>query len=130
MANQKFDALFGGPAPQNEESSKVDIETVMVDGLAPTDQNRGQRKQSNVDQTQETAKRKESNTSANSGNRQLSALFPKDNNAAVPSKPRKRYTKEEMLAKFKQTSELDMNVFNAELISACSDLLIDAGVVK
>ena len=37
MANQKFDALFGGPAPQNEENSKVDVGAIMADGLAPAD---------------------------------------------------------------------------------------------
>ena len=36
VANQKFDALFGGPAPENEESnSKTDVEGLVADALAP-----------------------------------------------------------------------------------------------
>lgn len=84
----------------------------MADGLAPTDK---ERKQSNVD------KRKQSNVS--SGQRKLSAIFADSGS----SKPRQRYTKDDLLARFKQTTEIDMTVFKKELILDYADLFVSNG---
>ena len=131
MASQKFDALFGGPveaasAAEESKSASVDpaiVDSAIVESLAPTEQ--AARKKSNVEQARDT--RKESNVSASSGNRQLQALFSKDEpaNASKPSgPPRKRYSKEQMLARFKQTKQLDMKVFEPDRIIDYADLFI------
>ena len=124
-ASQKFDALFGGPAPAKaEENPKDELESMLADSLAPTDQ-KAQRKHSNADTNPGASRRTESNISGNSGSNNLSALFPK--NDAGPALPRKRYTKDQMLARFKQTSELDITVFDADLLVDYCDLFIGGG---
>ena len=62
--------------------------------------------------------------SANSANAQLNALFSGSTTSAEVNKNRIRFTKDELLAKFKQTKELDMNVFEANRILDYAALFI------
>ena len=63
--------------------------------------------------------------SNNSATRKLSAIFasPDDPN----SKPRKRYTKEDLLSRFKSTKELDKTVFVQEVMLDYADLFVSNG---
>ena len=75
--------------------------------------------------------RKQSNVSAGSGNAQLNALFGKDQTStatnSASNKPRIRINKDQMLAKFKRTTELDMKVFEADRILDYAELFISSG---
>ena len=74
----------------------------MADSLGPSDQS-AQRKQSNVSSNQGADARKQSNVSNGSASRRLSALFGPGTSEVEKVKPRKRYTKEDLLNKFKPT---------------------------
>ena len=64
--------------------------------------------------------------STGSANRKLSAIFGRDDQGAS-QKPRKRFTKEQMLNRFKQTTQLDMTVFEPDRIIDYADLFISKG---
>ena len=120
MASQKFDALFGGPEPNaaatNNESHTGNIDPALAEALAPNDSAAGQGNDN----------RKQSNVSTGSANRKLSAIFGRDDQGA-DQKPRKRFTKEQLLNRFKQTTQLDMTVFEPDRIIDYADLFISKG---
>ena len=68
--------------------------------------------------------RKQSNVSNGSASRRLSALFGPGTSEVEKVKPRKRYTKEDLLNKFKPTVQLDMSVFEPDRILDYADLFI------
>ena len=120
MASQKFDALFGGPessgAAASNESNKGNIDPALAEALAPNDSAAGRGNDN----------RKQSNVSTGSANRKLSAIFGRDDQGAS-QKPRKRFTKEQLLNRFKQTTQLDMTVFEPDRIIDYADLFISKG---
>lgn len=82
------------------------------------------RKQSNVSSNQGGDARKQSNVSNGSASRRLSALFGPSTSEVTQTKPRKRYTKEDLLNRFKSTIQLDMSVFEPDRILDYADLFI------
>ena len=82
------------------------------------------RKQSNVSGHGGADRRKMSNVSDNP---QLNALFSKADTSAEASKNRIRFTKDDLLARFKQTKELDMTVFEADRILDYAELFLSTG---
>ena len=64
--------------------------------------------------------------STGSANRKLSAIFGRDDQGEN-QKPRKRFTKEQLLNRFKQTTQLDMTVFEPDRIIDYADLFISKG---
>ena len=99
LANQKFDALFGGGSAPEPKEADANLEKAIKSSLAPVAEEgaKSARKQSGTDPTNKDGSRKQSG---------YAVTAPIRNQG-----PRKKYDRKVLIARFKQRKEIDMGVF-------------------